>query len=93
MDNSTTQDFDQELVYQSSRGPIEIPTMVVTVAVRSYDKLQRTHGHTILGTPLMEALGRRAQLEGSIASQVDAISGDKKMLRGTDGKFVGAWSK
>ena len=91
MDNGRQQDFTQELIYESSRGPIEISTMVVTVAVRSYDKLIRLQGHSILGTPLMEALGRRARLEGSIATQVDAIQGDKRMLRGTDGRFVGAW--
>jgi hypothetical protein len=87
MDNDLTQDT----TYQSSRGPIEIRTMVVTVAVRSYDKLLRTQGHSILRTPLMEVLARRAQLEGSIASEVHAVSGDKRMLRGTDGRFVGGY--
>jgi hypothetical protein len=89
MDNTTSQDFSQDSIYVSSRGPMEVDRMVVTVAVRSYDKLLRTHGHSILGTPLMEALARRAQLEGTTASAPDPTG--RKMLRRKDGTFAGAW--
>jgi hypothetical protein len=93
MDNIPTpeavQNLRQGLIYQSSRGPIEIDSMVVTVAVRSYDKLLRIHGHSILGTPLMDALARRAQLEGTTASPIDAQG--KQMLRRSDGTYAGAW--
>jgi hypothetical protein len=89
MDNTPQQDFSQDSVYISSRGPMEIDRMVVTVAVRSHDKLLRTQGHSILGTPLMEALGRRAQLEGTTASAPDSTG--RQMLRRPDGTFAGAW--
>ncbi len=91
MDNSTTQDFSQDLVYQGSRGPVEVRDMVVTYAHRALDKIVREHGHGILTTPLGRALIQRASLEGSIASQVDSISGERKMLRGEGGRFVGSW--
>jgi len=93
MDNTPQQDFSQNSIYQGSRGPVEVETMVVTYAVRAFDKLLREHGHSVLSTPLVRAIAGRAQLEGSIATQVDAIRGGKKMLRGADGRFVGAWSR
>ncbi len=93
MDNSTTQDLTQDRIYESSRGPVESQTMVVTHSVRALDKLVRDHGHGVLVTSFGQALIRRASLEGSVASQVDAIRGDKKMLRASDGRFVGAWPR
>jgi hypothetical protein len=90
MDNNTQQDFTQDSIYQGSRCPVEVRD-IVTYAHRAFDKLVREHGHSILNTPLVQAIAKRASLEGSIASQVDSISGRRKMLRGTDGQFVGAW--
>jgi hypothetical protein len=91
MDNNASQDFTQELIYQGSRGPVDVRTMVVTYAVRAFDKLLREHGHSLLNTPLVGAIAKRAQLEGSIATGVDAVSGDKRMLRGTNGTFLGGY--
>jgi hypothetical protein len=91
MDNNATQDFTQGLIYQGSRGPVDVGTMVVTYAVRAFDKLLREHGLSVLNTPLVRAIARRAQLEGSTATGVHAVSGDKRMLRGSGGQFVGSY--
>jgi hypothetical protein len=91
MDNSTAQDFTQDRIYEGSRGLVDVGTMVVTYAVRAFDKLLREHGHAVLNTSLVTAIAGRAQLEGSTATGVDAISGDKRLLRGTDGTFVGGY--
>lgn len=91
MDNS--QDLSQGEIYFSSHyGELRIRDLVVTHAVRALDKLVREHGHGVLVTPLGRALIDRASLEGSVATEIDAVSGNRKMLRGADGRFVGAWS-
>ena len=91
IDNRTTQDFGQDRIYEGSRGPVDVGTMVVTNAVRAFDKLRCEHGHAVLNTPLVAAIARRAQLEGSTASDVHAVSGDTRMLRGSGGQFVGSY--
>ncbi len=91
MDNIPSQDFSQAELYQGSRGPVEVRTMVVTYAHRALDKVVRDHGHGVLTTPLGQALIARASLEGSIATQVDSISGNTRMLRGAGGRFVGGY--
>src|SRR6266511_3977605 len=85
------QNLQQSEIWQGSRGPVEISEMVVTYAVRALDKLVRNHSHSVLTTPLGQALIARASLEGSTATGVDAIQGDLRMLRGADGKFVGGY--
>lgn len=83
-------DLNQDTVYNSSRGDVMIEEMVVTHAQRALDKLVREHGETVRDTPLGRALADRAARDGE-ATDVDAIQGGSKMIRGRDGRFTGKW--
>jgi hypothetical protein len=95
MDNSTTQDLDQGLVYRSSReGDVEIRTMVTVHARRSLERLVREFGWSVVDTPLGRALVDRSKLDGHVATQSDSFLPGAKTLRDPEtGKFSGVWSK
>jgi hypothetical protein len=95
MDNATSQDFSQGLVYVSSReGELLIKDLVTTHARRSLEKLVKEHGWNVVDTPLGRALVDRSKLDGHVATGVDSISGERFMLRDPEtGCFSGSWSK
>jgi hypothetical protein len=94
MDNSTTQDLNQGITYVSSRGEVDVRTMVTVHARRSLEKLVRENGWSIVSTELGKALVARAALDGHIPTQTDVISGEGRMLRDpVTGHWSGKWVK
>jgi hypothetical protein len=65
--------------------------MVVTHARRALQRLELELGAEVRETELARALLRRAELEGSACTQVRAIAGEGRMLRGPAGRWVGCW--
>jgi hypothetical protein len=86
------QDLGQGRAYVScGRGRLQVRKMVVTHASRALRRLELELGAEVRETELARALLRRAELEGSACTQVRAIAGEGRMLRGPAGRWVGCW--
>lgn len=87
----TAQDLEQGTYYESSReGRLEIRWLAVPHAERALSKLIEEHGDDVLVTPLGRALADRAGRAGE-PTEVHAIDGRSRMIRGEKGRFTGSY--